>query len=362
MLRHMTVAGSVLGALLTVFPTEPVQAQWLSVSNPCTSCLTPVVQPCYRTVPVTEYRQVRQVVHKPVCETKYVNQKVTAYRPVTETRTVDVPTVSYEDVTECRTVYRNCGYWRTRYQCVNLPSPCEYDPRPDVFGWLNRTVYSIGATFTPRMIARREYVPQTVAQTVPVTRRIAHHGVKKVSYQVTRMVPYTTTRKVAVNTVRYVAQEIVRTHPVTVWRTVPIGSTIAYSVTPATTVTETALAPTPDPIGTAAEPPKNRTTKSRDDQRVNQLSPTDGRFDRESTRFGSRLDGFEIRRRADAAPALTRKSQVAAKFTRPSRKLPSIVQAGRWIRRRSHVSPHAGPAIVNPQNAVALKSPGVAGH
>lgn len=357
MLRHMTVAGSLLGALVMALPPTPAQAQWLPVSDPCTTCITPVVQPCYRTVPVTEYRQVRRVVQKPVCETKYVDQQVTAYKPVTETRVANVPTVSYEDVTEARTVYRDCGYWRTSYQCVNLPSPCEYDPRPDVFGWLNRTAYSIGATFTPRTIARREYVPQTVAQTIPVTRRVAHQGVKQVNYQVTRMVPYTTTRKVAVNTVRYVAQEVTDTHPVTVWRSVPIGSTIAYSTTPATTVSETVLAPSPDPIGTASDPSNKTRSASQDDEfdeRSTQPSSSLN-YDRDSTRFDPKLDGFEIRSRTGQSTQLAGRTSIAGKFTRPTRGVPSAVRAGRWTSRREPVESN-GPAMIAPTTAVAQAS------
>ena len=275
MSRPTLCAGSLAGTLLMCISTA--NAQWVS-NNPC-ACYAPVARPCYRTVPVTEYREVRQTVQKPIYETKYVTQNVTAYKPVTETRTASVPTVRYHNVTQCRTVYRNCGYWRTRYECRNLPSPCQYDPRPDLFGWLNRTAYSIRATFTPRVIARREYVPRVVAEQIPYTRTVAHHGTRQVSYQVTRMVPYTTTRKVAVNTVRYVTQQVVTRRPVTVWRTVPIGTTIAYAPI---TNTRTVLQPTPDPVS-------RRRSADSTDSKFNDKSrgASDQKFKRDSDKLNN---------------------------------------------------------------------------
>jgi hypothetical protein len=356
MSRHMAVSGSVVGTLLMLLTAAPAHAQWLA-ANPCTSCAIPVAQPCYRTVPVTEYRQIKQIVQRPVCETKYVDQTVTAYRPITEQRTVDVPTVNYENVSECRTVYKNCGYWRTRTECRYLPSPCEYDPRPDLFGWLNRTAYSIRATFTPRVAIHREYVPRVVAQQIPVTRTIAHHGVRRVTYNVTRMEPYATTRKVAVNTVRYVAQEIVHTQPVTVWRTVPIGTTIAYAVpsyataASVSTVPQTALAPSPDPVSnlkrTATSTnnkienaPKNDATRKFDDG-ASSLDP-------------GRLNGLGTGRSKLSSPLRIsgdRSARLAGFVEAPARRrLPSIVQTSRWISRNRHT---AGPALVNPGVTIA---------
>ncbi len=349
MSRHMIVAGSVVGTLLALFSAD-AHAQWLPTSNPC-ACAVPVAQPCYRTVPVTEYRQVRHVVQRPVCETKYVNQTVTAYRPVTEARTANVPTVSYEDVTECRTVYRNCGYWKTSLHCRRLPSPCEYDPRPDVFGWLNRTAYSIRATLTPRVVAHREYVPRVVAQTIPTTRRIAHHGTRKVTYNVTRMVPYTTTRKVAVNTVRYVAREVVTNHPVTVWRTVPIGTRMAYAV-PATS---TALRPTPDPVS------RSRTANSQDNKFQNNTNDATKKYERDSSRLDSgKLDGLGLRRSANERPATAthRLSSKLAGYVPQPRSVPSIVRTSRWVARRNAGNPRspAGPELGTPTFTVARNS------
>ncbi|MCE9525351.1 MAG: hypothetical protein K8R36_04785, partial [Planctomycetales bacterium] len=46
--------------------------------DPC-CCPPPVVQQCYQTVPVTEFRKVKQIVQRPVVETKYVDQPCTEY-------------------------------------------------------------------------------------------------------------------------------------------------------------------------------------------------------------------------------------------------------------------------------------------
>ena len=340
----MAVSGSVLGTLVMLF-AAPAQAQWLPVADHCNACVIPVAQPCYRTVPVTEYRQCKQIVHRPICETKYVNQTVTAFRPVTEQRSVDVPTVSYQNVAECRTVYKNCGYWQTRYQCRYLPTPCEYDPRPDLFGWLNRTAYSIRSTFTPRVIAHREYVPQVVAQQIPVTRTIAHHGTRRVTYNVTRMVPYTTTRKVAVNTVRYVAQEIVHTQPVTVWRTVPIGTTIAYA-NPATVGTQTALQPTPDPISDAKRTATSTNSKTDGGTKTESNQNYDKGTSGKLNGLGTQLDGGSRSGVGDRSARLA--GFVEAQ---PRRAFPSIVRTSRWIRRRSNVD--QGPQLIVRNDSLA---------
>jgi hypothetical protein len=329
-----------------LFCAAPAHAQWLA-ADPCTTCAVPVAQPCYRTVPVTEYRQVKQIVQRPVCETKYVDQTVTAYRPVTEQRVVNVPTVNYENVTECRTVYKNAGFWRTRMECRYLPSPCEYDPRPDVFGWLNRTAYSIRATLTPPVAFHREYVPQVVAQQIPVTRTVAHHGTRQVAYNVTRMVAYTTTRKVAVNTVRYVAQEVVHTQPVTVWRTVPIGTTIAYAVPSYAAAPQTALQPTPDPVSA------KRTATSTNDK-TGGSNGGDRNLDDDSSSLDSgRLDGLRTRHSDLPAPVRTsgdRSERLAGFVEAPRRRMPSIVSASRWIS-RSRRTP--GPMLVEPSVTIA---------
>ncbi len=265
MLTHMARLACVLGTVILTGSPAAVSAGWLPGFNSCNcarparvarSYYQPVAQACYQTVPVTEYQQVRHTVRRPVVETKYVEQPVTEYRQVMEAKTVDVPTVSYQDVTEYQTRTCDQGRWITRYECRPRTTACAYDNRAGLNGLLNRTGFRIRSAFTPRMTSRREYVPNVVAQTVPVTRRVAIRGTKKVTYNVARMVPYTTTRKVAVNTVRYVNAEVVALRPVTVMRTVPIGSRTAYAYSPylpiATQAPQTALQPNPDPVSAKA--------------------------------------------------------------------------------------------------------------
>ena len=253
MSRFVLLVLCVCGAVVWPAANDAALAQWAPAGSYC-QC----VQPVYRTVPVTEYQPVKRIVQRPVVETKWVDRQVTEYRPVTETRTATVPTVSYETVTEYQTVQRNAGYWTTRYYVNYKLSPAQYDPRPTLAGWLNRTSYTIRQAFTPNVIPRREYVPQIVTQVVPVTRMVARHGTRKVTYNVTRLVPYTTTRKVAINTVRMVAEEVTSMRPVTVMRSVPIGTAMSFAPYGGSA---TALAPTPDPIGTAEAPSQDRTAE-----------------------------------------------------------------------------------------------------
>ena len=207
--------------------------------------LVPVAQTCYQTVPVTEYQEVKRTVERPVVETRYVDQEVTAYRPITETRVAEVPTVNYQNVTDYQTVTRDMGQWLTHRECINRPSPCQYDPRPGLFGGLNRFGYSMRSAFTPNYRTRREYIPNYVAQTIPVTRQVAIRGSRQVTYNVTKMEPYKTTRKVAVNSVRMVAEEVTAMQPVTVMKTVPTGTRVTY-VSPSSIGTRAALGgPTP---------------------------------------------------------------------------------------------------------------------
>jgi hypothetical protein len=222
--------------------------------NPC-CCPPPIcVQPAFQSVPVTELREVRQVVQKPVVETKYVEQPVTEYRQVVEQKTADIPTVSYQNVTELHTVQRDCGHWTTQYHCRPKLSPCQYDGRPDLLGFLNRTQYSVRMAFTPDYYGERIYIPNVVAQQVPVTRQVAIRGTQTVNYQVAKVVPIHSTRKIAVNTVRMVAEEIVTQRPVTVMKMVPFGSTYAQVPSATGSTTASSLSATPDSTATAIQP------------------------------------------------------------------------------------------------------------
>ena len=263
-----------------VASASTASAQWFSSSS-C-GCAQPVVQTqCMQRVPitqqvmqkvaVTEYQQVKHKVRRPVTDVEYIEQPVTTYRPVVETRTRDIPVTTYQNVTECQTVTKNCGYWQTNWYRNHKVTPCEYDPSPTPLGWLNRTAYRMRSAFTPNMIARRQYVPQTVAQQVPVTRRVATQTIQKQQYQVTRYEPVQSTRKVAVNRVRWVEEEVVAMKPVTVmknvpvtrtaWTWAPVGTAMAIVATE-NTATETGPSPeanmwwahTPHPTNPIAAP------------------------------------------------------------------------------------------------------------
>lgn len=223
------------------------QANAQSLFDPFGSCCPqvccpppPVCVPQYTQVPVTEMREVKQTVMKPVQETKYVDQQVTTMVPVQEVRTVQIPTVSYQTVTENHTRMRDCGRWMTSYQCRPKMSPCQYDNRPGLFGWLNRSAYQTRMAFTPNMIAQRQYVPNMVAESIPVSRQVAVRGVQEQQVTVMRMEPRTETRKVAVTETRYVAEVQTIKQPVTVMKTVPTAMAYGWNGSSAT-----ALVPTP---------------------------------------------------------------------------------------------------------------------
>ncbi len=249
--RNLTL---LCGALLAAGSGSTVFGQCCVPFNPC--CCPPIrVTACYKTVPVTEYRECRQTVQRPIVETKYVEQPVTEYQQVVETRTAQVPTCTYQNVTEMRTVQRDCGHWETH--CYQRPqiTPCQYDNRPDVFGFINRAGFSLRMAFTPQSWSEKVYVPNVVCQQVPVTRQVAVRGTQAVNYQVSKMVPVCTTRKIAVNTVRMVCEEVVTKRPVTVFKTVPIDGALALGVPPATApTTTTALQPTNDATPIAIRP------------------------------------------------------------------------------------------------------------
>ncbi len=257
MSKNMARVVPMLGGLCLLAQAATANAQGWFGGNPCCPtcccpppvCMQPVAVPCTQTVPVTEYRECRQTVMKPVVKTVYRDDPVTVYRPVTEVRTAEVPTCTYVPVTEYIPQTRNCGYWQTYCQCCPKMSPCQYDPSPGLVGWVNRTGYSIRMAFTPDVVARRQWIPNYITTQVPVTRMVAQHGVRQVSYNYTRLEPHHETRRVAVNKVEYVAEEIVSSTPVTVWKTVPIGTSVAW--VPFGSVTATAAlpgGPRPDPI------------------------------------------------------------------------------------------------------------------
>lgn len=195
------------------------------------SCCTPI-QPmqatCYQTVPVTTYAQVKQTVEVPRYETAMEEREVTVYRPVTTSREVEVPTVSYQNVVENRTVNRDMGRWVTKYHPVAKCAPCQVDPRPGVMGWMNRTGYSMRTAFVPNYTTSREYVPSMMTCNVPTVRQVAVQGTRRVTVQETKMVAELKTEKVAVQKLVMRKEEVTVMRPQTAYRTVPIGSSMAF--------------------------------------------------------------------------------------------------------------------------------------
>ena len=291
MTRQIRRAFSVLAGAAVLTTASAASAQWFPSAG-C-GCATqpvarPIVQSCYQQVPVTQYQQVRQKVRRPITEVEYIEEPVTTYRPVVETKTVDVPITQYQNVTEYQTRVQQSGRWQTNYHCRQKPTACQYDPTPSPLGWLNRAAYQVRSAFTPNVVATRQYIPQTCAVQVPVTRQVAMQSVQKQTYQVTRYVPEQTTRKVAVNKVRWVEEEVVAMKPVTVMQTVPVTqtafgwnnyapasqtqtaygwnsfspTTISYGAPPTTI----SLAPVPDPVSAAKNPtPTRAATRPEDD-------------------------------------------------------------------------------------------------
>lgn len=231
------------------------------------SCCTPVQTmqaTCYQTVPVTTYAQVKQTVEVPHYETAMENREVTVYRPVTTSREVEVPTVSYQSVVENRTVNRDMGRWVTNYHPVAKCAPCQVDPRPGVMGWMNRTGYSMRTAFVPNYTTSRQYVPSMVTCNVPTVRQVAVQGTRRVTVQETKMVAERETQQVAVQKLVMRKQEVTVMQPQTAYRTVPIGSSMAFGgylgssqmafgyPILGTTTTQSVQRPTPDPVGGGA--------------------------------------------------------------------------------------------------------------
>jgi hypothetical protein len=266
MSQNMSRVVPSLGALsLLLAQAALTNAQgWNPVGNECcpscqtsccpapVTCMQPVSVPCYQTVPVTTYEPHHCTVMKPVVHTDIVEEPVTECRPVCETRTAQVPYCSYQPVTQFVQQTRDMGCWRTYCACTPRMSPCQYDPNPGLIGWMNRTGYEMRMAFTPPVTYRRQWVPNYITTSVPITRMVAQQAVRTVTYNVTRMEQIHTVHKVPVSRVVMVPEEITVQRPVTVWRTVPIGTSVAW--VPGGSLlggTATALGPTPDRLGKA---------------------------------------------------------------------------------------------------------------
>jgi hypothetical protein len=307
----------------------PVTASMASSCVP----IQPVQTTCYQQVPVTTYRKEKQTVREPFYKTSYVDREVTVVKPVTTQRTVEVPTVSYRTVTESHTVNRDMGRWVTRYTPAQKRSPCQVDARPGLIGWLNRTGYSFRSAFQPNYYTSRQYVPKMMACTVPVSRQVAVRGTKRVTYNETNMVAHKETERVAVQKLDYRERVVTVLRPQTAYRTVPIGSRLAYgyggygtsgmtAFAPAIIESRAALNPEPDDIG-------GRTRSARRDDNK-ELFKDDGGSAEDDGRFqrSSHSHEMEPLKQLDALPDFSssssrshrssRKLVVPAKYSRPA--------------------------------------------
>ncbi|MFM9965752.1 MAG: hypothetical protein ACKV2Q_31605 [Planctomycetaceae bacterium] len=303
----------------------------------------PVTETVLRQVPVTEFRQVRQTVRKPVMQTSYVDQPVTEYRQVVDQKTVNVPTCSYQDVTEYQTVQRNCGQWVTKWHCNQKVDPCAYDNRPGFVAEMNRIGFAARQALTPSQFATREYVNQTVAQQVPVTRRVAIQGTKQVTYNVARTVAMQSTRKVAVNTMGFIDEDVLVMQPVTVvksipttqttYRFVPAGSAVAFGPVPAST----ALGPTPDPVS-AAKLPTRPQSATRDDRNRSSDSQS-GEVPAKKSSFERRSSNDEY----DDSPQATREPAAKPTVRFVAAKMPDSARVTGWHPARTASAEKATP-------------------
>jgi hypothetical protein len=223
-------------SLLLAACAIPASAQWGATGSSCSSCQVPA--PVVTSVPmsspavcrpVAQMSPVQTTVQTAVPYTEYVNQSVTQMVPVTRRQTAQVPSVQYRNVTRYETRNRDNGRWVTRYYPNRRMSPCQVDPRPGLGGWLNRTGYEMRKWVTPQYTTKRQYVPNVVAKTVPVTRRVAVPTTRTVAYNVTEMVPRTVNRKVAVNRVRYVTRNLTTMAPTLAYQPMSIAPSVAWA-------------------------------------------------------------------------------------------------------------------------------------
>lgn len=310
--------------------TQPVHVQAMAIAPVVQTvrvqALQPVVHPVYDTVHVTEFQAVKQKVQKPVVETKWVDQAVTEMRPVTQQRTVNVPTVDYQTVTEYKQVQKQVGYWATKTEATGKISACQYDNRPGLVGSMNRMGHDIRNAFVPNTRVSRTFVPQTMTCTVPCSKRVAVAGMKQVTYNVTQMVPQQTTRKVAINTVRYVEEEITAMKPVTVARTMQVGTRVSYAP-PGTTGGTTATGPGPSnggQIGLTPTPDTNSSARRPTNDRTGSSEPLDSDgFNR------NRKISYPVEERDTGRGDVTETTVPA----RPVVKAPSTIRISQWVAR-----------------------------
>lgn len=340
----------------------------------CSSCvpIQPVQTTCYQTVPVTTYRQEKQTVQEPYYQTAYEDREVTVMRPVTVRREVEVPTVSYRTVTEQRTVERDMGRWMTRYTPVQKYAPCQVDPRPGLIGWLNRTGYSFRTAFMPNYYTSRQYVPNRMACTVPVSRQVAVRGTRRVTVNETKMVAEKKTERVAVQKLRYRNRVVSVMKPQTAYRTVPIGTQTAFGYGGYGYGAQTAFAPMiidstrtaeldpqPDTIGDGRRSARNEKDMFERDGDPPKHARDDDHFDRASlSRELEPIDDNTLifegeSRRSSSSNQLI----IPATYTQPAQSTPSVGHHG-WTQtsRKTAMRSNQKPASSLSQVTLTQKS------
>jgi hypothetical protein len=342
---HMSRVATFLGAVCLLTQAATLQAQWFPANNCCptcapapiccpppVTCMHPVSVPCYQTVPVTAYEPCEQTVMKPIVKTEYIDEPVTEFRPVSETRVARYPTCTYQPVTEFYPQTRDCGHWQRFCQCCPKMSPCQYDPNPGLIGWMNRTGYEMRMAFTPNYVTRVQWIPNYITTMVPVTRQVAQHSVHEVPYTVTRLEPHHSTRRVALNRVDYVAEKIVTQRAVTVFKTVPIGTSVAWIPFGSTIGTATAGLPQPDPISEHALRRDERHEQRAADRDLHRFEKHEDRARRDE----DRIDDIESRRSEYRIPQHKSGDSTAMRLS-PSYE--STVHVAGWVAHRSATAP-----------------------
>ena len=323
MLPRQIFCAAVMVALVSSMSAANAQFYGNGYSN-CTP-IPPVQTTCYQQVPVTTFRPEKQTVREPYYRTAYEDRDVTVMKPVTTRREVEVPTVSYRNVTERRTVTRDMGRWITRYTPVQKYSSCQVDARPGLIGWLNRTGYSFRTAFMPNYYTSRQYVPNMMACSVPVTRQVAVHGTRRVTVSETRMVAQKTTERVAVQKLNYRERVVTVMRPQTAYRTVPIGSRLAYgygggygigsatALAPTIIDSRTALNPEPDPISERSANKDGRSEPFPDD---GDRAEHEGHFHRSSD--SRQMEPLERIENFDGVSRDSKKLLIPATYSKPA--------------------------------------------
>jgi len=301
----------------------PVMMQTAAVSD-C-PCMKPVTETVYQDVARVEYQPVQKVQKVAKVVTVMEDRPVTTYQTVSEARTVDVPTTVAQQVTELQNVTSNQSYWQTQWQQVPKFSPCTYDSRPGLLGEMNRLGYAMRNTFTPNMVARREFVPNIVAHQVAVTRTVQVPTTRQVTYNVNKLVPVTTTQKVPVQRMVYEDQTVTAMVPVTTTQKVAVGTRTRMVYAGDASTTASAY----DPVPTAAA--KGNVTAENDKGTIRQQSATS---DEMPIRYPTHQKSVE--------PTPVREAPVTSSENTPTIK---VVSGWRATRGSTGAAPTSGPVL-----------------